>query len=28
LALVWVIGLSRVPAPPDRIKPFISPTDY
>src|SRR5947199_10860383 len=23
LALVWVIGRSRVPAPPARIKPFI-----
>src|SRR5687768_6870096 len=25
LALVWVIGRSRVPAPPARMRPFIGP---
>src|SRR5690242_35518 len=26
LALVWVIGRSRVPAPPARVSPFMEPS--
>src|SRR5437762_836388 len=27
-ALVWVIGRSRVPAPPERIRPFMRRASY